>query len=342
MRDAGGGQTAGQEETALLFHDELSTASRVTEISGRGIGLGVVRRAVEDLGGHVDVLPRGRLGGATVALTVPLSVLSTRELLVRAGRTVCAVPIESVERALRLSADSIEQLEGAPAARIEGDDPLRVVWLARVMGQEAGEGSGHLSVLVVRSGRERVGVVVDEVLQQGEFVIQRLPWNLKRVPCVSGAVVLADGTLAVAVDVAQVLEQGRAGARGSQPSLAARPPVILVVDDSVTTRTLHRELLTQAGYEVVVASDGAEAWRLLAERRFDLVVTDILMPEVDGWELTRRIRSHPGLTDLPVVLVTTLGGSEDLERGVRVGANAYVVKGHYDEEQLLKAVASHV
>jgi two-component system chemotaxis sensor kinase CheA len=340
--ESAGEDTSAAEATALLFHDELSTAAKVTEISGRGIGLGVVRRAAEELGGHVDLMPRGRLGGATVAVTVPLSVLSTRELLVRAGRLTCAVPIESIERALRLDQGSVEPLEGAPAARLDGSDPLRIVWLARAMGEEVVGAPRHLSVLVVRSGRQRAGLVVDDVLQQGEFVIQRLPWNLRRVPCVSGAVVLADGSLAVAVDVAQVLARART-LGGTSPRPRARvAPLVLVVDDSLTTRTLHRDLLAGAGYEVVAASNGAEAWDLLGQRRFDLVVTDVLMPDVDGWELTRRVRQHPRMANLPVILVTTLGSAEDQERGVRVGANAYVVKGSYDQEQLLRAVASHV
>jgi len=341
--EAGAGDASAAEATALLFHDELSTASKVTEISGRGIGLGVVRRAAEELGGHVDLMPRGRLGGATVAVTVPLSVLSTRELLVKAGRLTCAVPIESIERALRLDQGSIEQLEGAPAARLEGSDPLRIVWLSRAMGEKVVGAPRHLSVLVVRSGRHRAGLVVDDVLQQGEFVIQRLPWNLRRIPCVSGAVVLADGSLAVAVDVTQVLAHARANRAAGSPRPGGRPAsLVLVVDDSLTTRTLHRDLLAGAGYEVVVASNGAEAWDLLGQRRFDLVVTDVLMPDVDGWELTRRVRQHPRMANLPVILVTTLGSAEDRERGVRVGANAYVVKGSYDQEQLLRAVASHV
>jgi two-component system chemotaxis sensor kinase CheA len=337
------GDASSAEATALLFHDDLSTASKVTEISGRGIGLGVVQRAAAELGGRVDLVPRGRLGGATVAVTVPLSVLSTRELLVKAGRLTCAVPIESIERALRLDQGSIEQLEGAPAARLEGSDPLRIVWLSRAMGEEVVGTPRHLSVLVVRAGRQRAGIVVDDVLQQGEFVIQRLPWNLRRVPCISGAVVLADGSLAVPVDVAQVLARGRGQGAGPAPPARGRlTPLILVVDDSLTTRTLHRDLLAGAGYEVVVASNGAEAWELLGQRRFDLLVTDVLMSDVDGWELTQRVRQHPRMANLPVILVTTLGSAEDQERGVRVGANAYVVKGSYDQEQLLRAVASHV
>jgi two-component system chemotaxis sensor kinase CheA len=326
----------------LIFAPGFSTARNVTELSGRGVGLDVVRRAVEDVGGSVRAIARGDLGGAAIVLDLPVSALSTHGLLVRAEATTYLIPLDAVDRVLQLELSAVTEADGMPVARCEDGEPLRLRWLASAMGGGREHDLGRAPVIVIARGQSRLGLVVEEVLHQGEFVTQRLPWNLPSVAGVNGVVMLADGELAAAVDVPFLFRIDRsAGFVEGQP-LPRQRSAILVVDDSLATRTLHRNILESAGYEVAMAADGEQAWRLLRGRHFDAVVTDVLMPGMDGFDLTRRIRAHPRLRNLPVVLVTSLGHPEDLRRGAEVGANEYVVKGQYDHERLLKAVTSHV
>lgn len=172
-------------------------------------------------------------------------------------------------------------------------------------------------------------------------MVRKLPWNLVTVPGVSGAVVLPDGSVAVVVDVAGLFARRTVATTGPTEAAAPDRTRILVVDDSMTTRTLHRNLLVGAGYDVVLAHDGHEAWDRLRSEAIDVVVSDVQMPGMDGFELTRRIRSDSRLGSLPVILVTSLARPEDVRRGLDAGADEYVVKGPLEQDALLTAVARH-
>ena len=327
---------------AYLLDSGLSTADGVSQVSGRGVGMDVVRRAIDDLGGRIGIVPHGSLGGATFVLTLPISLLSTRGLLARAGMHVYALPIKAIERTLRIATDTVQQVDGTPTVQLDDGEPLRLSWLCELMDGWRGKATQLLRVVVVVRHRQRLGVVVDEVLTEEEYVVKKLPWNLKSVPGVNGGIILADGSLAVAVDV-EHLFGAAAGARGAvrteTVSAGAAAPRVLVVDDSMTTRTLERNMLAAAGYDTTVAVDGIEAWGTLREQDFDLLVTDVRMPGMDGFELTKKVRSDARLKELPVILVTSLDQPEDVARGASAGADEYVVKGKYDQKRLIEAVA---
>jgi two-component system chemotaxis sensor kinase CheA len=339
-----GGADASHEQVArLLFAQGFSTAGRANMVSGRGVGLDVVRRAVEALGGTLEVLPVGPLGGALFRLALPISVLSMRGFLVRANETRCVLPVGVVERAVRVPSTALTRLGGEPAAIVEGLGPVRIGWLADVVGGRPAGEPRFLCVLVLRQPRGRLGLVVDEVVEEGDFVVQRLPWNVDDVRGVAGVVVLPDATVALSLEVGALLAaEGTVAATRTAPSQLGEAARILVADDSLTTRTLHRNVLVQAGYAVVVAADGAEAWEVLRAQPIDLVVTDVQMPNVDGFELTRRIREDARLRDVPVILVTSLATPDQVERGVKAGADEYVVKGPLERDALLAAVARQV
>lgn len=350
---------------ALAFEEGVSTAPELTQVSGRGVGLDVVRRALVGLGGQVEPLARGPLGGAAFRLTMPMDVLSTRVLLVREANVVYGLPIAHVERTARVRAGDVHLLDGVPVAKLgmgEGvhaaagsasrtgsagsgvhlaEGTIRLVWLAE--GRKASDlaPSTWLRVVVVAHGAVRVGVVVTEVLPEAELVVRPLPWNLKRVRGVLGAASLADGSVAVVLD-ATALVSGAGRKAAAAPRRRTGKTRVLVVDDSLTHRTLEQNILIAAGYEVAVAPDGLAGWRALEEGEFDLVVSDVEMPGLDGIELTRRVRAHPRLAHLPVVLVTGLDRRADIERGLNAGANEYVVKGQLEPEKLLQAVARNV
>lgn len=323
----------------FLFAEGFSTRDEATMLSGRGVGLDVVRHALADLGGTVRAEPRGPLGGAAFTLTVPLSVLTTRILLVRASENVYAIPTHSIARVARASKDAMRMVDGTPVVTVEGTDPLPLHFLARILGARTQREADSHRVIVLDDGKRQFAVAVDEILEEQELVVRKLPWNLVSVPGVSGAVTLADGSVAIVVDVAHLFASRDAGTERREAS-AARTR-ILVVDDSMTTRTLHRNLLAGAGYDVVLANDGLEAWDRLRQEPLDMVVTDGQMPGMDGFELTRRIRGDARLGSLPVILVTSLARPDDIQRGLDAGADEYVVKGPLEQDALLTAVARH-
>jgi two-component system chemotaxis sensor kinase CheA len=326
----------------LVFTPGFSTAESVTRISGRGVGLDVLQRSVTDIGGRVEITPQGQLGGCTITMMIPVSLLSRRGLLVSVGDSCYLLPIEAVERCVRVRQDSLVSFDGAPMAQLENSEPVPVRWLGALMGVGHGRESRWLNVIIVANGSSRLGLVADSIQGEEELVVKQLPWNLRGGDGSNGAAILADGSVALAVDIGYAFRRAATAADHTQPSrpveTAYSKPRILVADDSLTARTMQRNVLTAAGYEVTQAVDGAEAWEALHEGDFDLLVTDIQMPEIDGIELTRRVRADARLHDLPVILVTSLGRPEDIARGAESGADEYLVKGQYAQDELLQAV----
>jgi two-component system chemotaxis sensor kinase CheA len=322
----------------LLFAPGFSTAEAVTEISGRGVGLDVARQRLRELGGHVAIRARGALGGAALELTLPVSLVSTRGLLVRVGPAIFALPVEYVERTLRIGAGEVQRADGVAAIPQADGEPLPVRWLATLMGIPREPDPGKLTIVVIARGASRLGLVAGEVLGEEELVTKRLPWNLKRVKGIHGAAILGDGRLAVVVDPLQAFDATRSAAETVLVAAATTRPRVMVVDDSLTSRALERSILEAAGYEVVVMVDGRQAWEALRQEPVDLVVADVEMPEMDGLELTRRIRAESASQHLPVILVTSLGSDADLAAGADAGADAYIVKGRFDQRELLAAV----
>jgi chemotaxis protein histidine kinase CheA len=330
----------------LLFLDGFSTASQVSTISGRGVGLAAVRDAVRQLGGECTIESPGYGEGTTARVSVPMSVLAMRGLLVEAEGVTYVLPTDIVERAMRVKRDDLRRADGQDVVPVADAEPIAVRWLDRGL-RARPRANETLSVVVAAVGRRRAGLVVGEVLDEHECVVKHLPWNLKYVRGVNGAVVLPSGSTALSLDPQFVLETPREGqvsaARSRDaPRVEARRPRVLVVDDSLTSRTLERNILASAGYDVDVAVDGRDAWALLGEREFDLLVADVQMPNMDGFELTRRVRADPRLGTLPVILVTALAGEEDIAQGAAAGADEYLIKGELEHDKLVEAVARYL
>jgi len=326
---------------ATLFAPGFSTATKVTTVSGRGVGLDVVRARVAELGGQVYAT-LGQTGtGASFTLSVPASVVSLRGLAVRAGGATFVLPSAQIERTLRIGASQLGSAEGVTVVRTPEGDPLRLRWLSSAMGLERSDDPDFLQVLVVAEGLQRLGLVVDEVQGDTNFVIKRLPWNIRRAQGVIGATHQGDATLALVVDPTHLFRAQNTTARDHRVKLATKQQRtrILVADDSLTSRTLERNILVSAGYEVQVVEDGEYALEALEHQSFDLLVSDVQMPRMDGFELTRRVRTHARLSKLPIILVTSLDRPEDVAEGARVGADEYIIKGQFDQEILLKTVS---
>ncbi len=325
------------EAAELLFHAGFSTTARADLISGRGVGLADVRTAVEKLGGSVSVEQVVAFpGGTRFVLEFPVSVLSTRGLLVSERGQSRVIPLQNVERTLRVSQSSLVALDDERSLRTADGALVPFRTLAQLMGEggEAKSPNAVRDVVLLESAGKRLAVAVDQVQWDQDVVIKPMPWNLKAHPHAGGIAQLADGSIALVVDPR----------RFGQVSLppAARPRAvcrILVVDDSLTRRTLHLNLMRAAGYDTDSAADGLEAWDLLQQKRFDALVTDVQMPRLDGVELTKRVRASAALAGLPIVLVTGLTEASDEQRGMDAGANAYVRKQDFAQERLLETVS---
>ena len=312
----------------LAFISGVTTAPQVTAISGRGVGLDVVRQQLEALQGriHVDTVPGE---GSSILLVVPVTLAVMRGLLVQVGDERYVLPLLSVEKIIE--ARQSFSVQGQLMITVDGAT-LPLVALAGLLERPFTlERGAAMLVVVMAVAEQRLALVVDDVLTEQELAIKPLGKPLRHVRNVAGAAILGDGNPVLILNTADLLRAAKgAGKRlAVQYDEAAQPQRnahILVVDDSITTRSLEKNILEMAGYEVTTATDGVEALRLLNEKRVDLVVSDIQMPNMDGIVFTRHLRGNQAFKDLPLILVTSLESREDRERGLIAGANAYIVK----------------
>jgi len=327
----------------LIFRSEVTTSRAVTQVSGRGLGLAIVEEKAEKLGGdvHVESQPGA---GTTFRIIVPSTRATFRGILVEAGGGLLVVPTMQVERVSRVVAGDIHTVEGQETISFEGR-AVSLVRLSDVLGipgtRPVETPSAGASILILGAADQRVAFLVDAVLDEQEVLVRPLRPPLVRVKNVAAATVLGSGQVAVILNVSDLLKSARTIRRPIAAVGMAKTPdarLILVAEDSITSRVLLRSILESAGYRVKTAIDGMEALLALRSEHFDLVVTDVEMPRLSGFDLTARIRADPKLADLPVVLVTALETREDRERGIDAGANAYIVKGSFDQSDLLEAV----
>lgn len=320
----------------LLSETGFSTAEEVTEVAGRGVGLDAVKRSVEGLGGGLEVQSEpGK--GTEVTLLLPLTLALMRVLLFERGDQPFALPMTSVGRVVAVT--DTTSLGNRPSIEIDG----QVIRLSQ-LGELAGSG-GKLPerspAIVVESLGRRLAVVCDELIGEEEVVIKSLGAVLAGVPGYLGAAILGDGRIALVLDPNHLLKApAEAMALDQSDETAERPPgQVLVVDDQFSARELQRSILEVAGYRVEVARDGREALRRIGENPdLDLVLTDVQMPEMDGFELLEAIRADEEHASLPVVMVTTLGDESSRRRGAEAGADAYIVKNEFDQEALLETI----
>ncbi len=340
---------AGQAEEAeiwpLIFEAGLTTSPIITDISGRGLGLAILREKVEKLGGTYSVACNPGIG-TTFRLVLPITMTTFRGTLVRLGNRLFVAPTKNVEQVRRVSRDKIRTVENRETIELDG----RAVALVRLgevleLPEEARARANHgfLPVLVLTAADRRIAFGVDEVLYEQEVLEKPLGGQLSRVRNLSGVTILGTGELAPILNVADLLKSAvKVSLAGRRPAPAApeerEQTAILVVEDSITARTLLKNILEGAGYRVETAVDGLDGFGKLQGGGFGLVISDVDMPRMNGFDLTERIRRDRELAELPVVLVTALESREDRERGVEAGANAYIVKSSFDQSNLLETI----
>jgi two-component system chemotaxis sensor kinase CheA len=354
-----------QQIQQFIFAPGFSTRAQVTDVSGRGVGLDVVRTNVDHLKGtiHVESSP-GR--SCLFRLEMPITLATTRVLLAQVDGRPYAIPVEAVQGAMLLAPEAIFRVEGRDTIRHEGQ-PVSVVPLADLLEIQrlAGEGRGldppsakrqapsaAVPCILLSVNRHRVGLLIDGLLDEQEVVLKPLGPLLRRVRNVAGATILGTGEVCMVLNPDDLVKSvtgrrgdgatGRQGNTATEQDCSSRPVSsrsrLLLAEDSITTRTQMRRILEGAGYEVVTAVDGADAFAKLSAGEFDGVVSDIEMPNMDGLQLTARIRQDPRHKELPVILVTSLASEEDRRRGIEVGANAYITKSTFDQSVLLETL----
>lgn len=325
-----------QQAANLIFLPGLTTARMITDVSGRGVGMEIVESTVRRLNGTVSV-DTTAAHGAAFTMDLPLTVAVMNVLMVRVAGRSFALPTSFVRQVARVKSGQLERAQGVTTLRL-GDASLQVAELAAVLGLPgAGWNGAARPVLILGTAGHAVGFAVDDILSEDKVVVKSLAGCPVRLRLIMAATVGPYGEVVPILDVAGVIEASRSPQTlPDLPTAApARPRRVLVVDDSAVTSDLERNILESAGYVVEVAADGIEALDLLGRSDFDLVVCDVEMPRLDGFSLLERLRAAELTRDLPVIMVTSRHTAEDRQRGLALGANAYIAKTTFEQSALL-------
>ncbi|MBI3871428.1 MAG: hybrid sensor histidine kinase/response regulator [Verrucomicrobia bacterium] len=330
----------------FLFLPGFSVKEEVTEISGRGVGLDVVQSMVKGVRGTIRVLSE-KTKGTRFQLQLPLTLSVLRTLLVRIGGEPYAFSLSHVLRTLKLNRAQIESMEGRQHFQLEGRR-IGLVSAHQVLGYpEPSQRTDSVPVVVLGESNQRYGLAVDAFLGERELVVQPLDARLGKVKDISAGSVMEDGAPVLIVDVEDLVRTiekladtgslTKLGIYRDDASIRGMKR-ILVVDDSLTVRELERKLLSSRGYQVEVAVDGMDGWNMLQAGRFDLVISDVDMPRMDGIELVSMLKQDPHLKSLPAMIVSYKDREEDRRRGLEAGADYYLSKGSFHDDTLIRAV----
>ncbi|HWT36682.1 MAG TPA: response regulator, partial [Paraburkholderia sp.] len=329
----------------FLLLPGFSMREHVTDVSGRGVGLDAVHEMVKAVRGTVRIFNDPGKGSRFV-MQLPLTLSVVRSLLVDVGGEAYAFPLAHVRRTLELARADIDMLEGQQHFAFDGR-PVGLVTAHQLLGaQTAGAAREAVSVVVIGDERETYGIAVDRFLGERMLVVQPLDARLGKIRDIAAGALMENGDAVLIVDVDDLLRSVDKLVRGGQldkigraSDVAARQRKhVLVVEDSLTVRELERKLLEKRGYAVTVAVDGMDGWNALRSGSFDLVVTDIDMPRMDGIELVTLIKRDPVFKPVPVMIVSYKDRDEDRRRGLEAGADYYLAKGSFHDEALLDAV----
>jgi len=333
-----------RELMELIFRSGLSTKNQVSDISGRGVGLDVVRDNLERLHGQISVdTTIGK--GTAFTLTVSLSLATSKVLILKVADEIFAIPCSTVERIIKINPSEIGIIEGKTAIKVN-NNPIPMVSLDNILElsniQNETNPDKKISVVVLCLAEKRIAFKVDDLLETQELVIKNLGNQLKRVRNVAGASILGNGNVVIILNVADLMKSSQ---KGIIKDIITEVKVeeqkqykLLVADDSITTRTLEKNILENAGYSVITAADGQQAWDLIQSEHVDGIVSDVNMPGLDGFAFGAKVKNDERFKSLPFILVTSLESKEDKLRGMEVGADAYIVKGTFDQKELLETI----
>lgn len=332
-----------EEVLGMILSSGFSTSSMITDISGRGLGMAIIQERIDRIGGSI-AMTNSPGKGFRVEMDIPVALESFRGILAAVGDRSFAIPSNYVRSCLRLEQESIKRTENREFIHF-ADALVAIADLGAVLGLPPATrpDDQHLQIVVAEASGARMALKVSEVLGESVGLLKPLGPQLLRVRNIGSAIVLGSGEVVPVLNAHDLLKSA-AGIETTAQTIRSpereRQKRLLVVEDSVTARMLLKNILESEGYEVSVANDGRAGYSKLREIRADLVVSDIEMPRMNGFEMTRKIRDDDEIAHTPVILVTGLSSREDRERGMEAGANAYIVKQEFDQSNLLDAVRS--
>ncbi|WP_378956193.1 response regulator [Pelosinus sp. sgz500959] len=332
-----------REVMELIFMPGFSTSPIITDLSGRGVGMDVVRKSIVDhLKGSIQINTRtGK--GTTFFLKVPVTLALSRMLLVSAGNHRFALPVQFIQEVLSIQSVEIVNVINKRAVRLrEQIIPVEELQsLLRCPGA-ASHQQKEMLIVIVYSGIEKLGLIVDAILDEADMVIKPLPISLKELRLASGVIIDSNNAIVSVLNIGSLIKTARE-VRPDPVSIMTtaqekKQKKILVVDDSINTSELEKSILEAYGYSVDLADNGMAALEKINQRMYDAIITDVEMPHLDGFSLTMRLRQDERYREVPIIIVTSRARDEDKRRGIQLGANAYIVKGSFDQNNLIETV----
>jgi len=335
-----------QELLEFLFLPSFTMSKQLSNISGRGVGLNLVRHTLQEVRGSVLVSSHAGKG-TRFEITLPVTLIVVRCLVVEIAGDLFALPVGRISRALQVERDTVQSLENRQYLMLDGHQ-IGLVSAAELLELTGGEQRpGNLAVVVLAKGQDRYGLVVDRLVGERQLVERPLDTRLGKVDEVASVSILDDGSLVLIINVDDLLHSIERLASGrilrkvnvnEESKQVSQNKRVLVVDDSITVREVERSLLSVQGYVVDVAVDGAEGWNALRTGKYDLVVTDVDMPRMDGIELVKLIRTDARLRELPVIIVSYKDREVDRLNGLDAGADRYLTKGSFQDDTFVQTV----
>jgi two-component system chemotaxis sensor kinase CheA len=330
-----------EEAISMIFQSSFSTSSTISEISGRGLGLAIAKENIENLGGRLLVESRQGLG-TTFRITLPVTIANFRGVLVKCSNEILIVPTSDMERVMKVKDDQITVAETGKTISVDGN-LIPLVRLDEVLELPiVTSHSTHHLLMVLRNGETSYAFEINEVLEEQEVLVKKLSKPIVRIRNVAGVTILGSGKPAAILNVRDLIKSAAKLSRSKRhvniPVIAVQQKRILVVDDTITARILMKNILESAGYLVKTANDGTEALKLMREGNFDLLVTDIEMPKMNGIELTAAVKNDDQTKQVPIILVTSMTDQHYRDKGNEAGADAFFVKSSFDQNNLLDVV----
>ncbi|MFH1896963.1 MAG: hybrid sensor histidine kinase/response regulator [Candidatus Desantisbacteria bacterium] len=333
-----------KEALYLIFLPGFSTKEIITDVSGRGVGLDVVKKNVEKLKGTV-IVQSDINKGTVFTLMLPLTLATIHAMIIRVGTEIFAIPTVTIEETVRVELHEIKTVvdkdvviinnRHIPVVRLASVLDLKSVGTKKIV-------SDKLPIIILNVDETRIGFLVDELISEEEVVIKNMGDYLKNVPNTAGATILGEGEVVIILNVSELIKSAKTVKETHllEDIKDEQHPTysILVVDDAAVLRELEKNMLESAGYAIDLAVDGVDGFEKAKKKKYDLIVTDVEMPRMDGFELTRMLRADATYKDIPVVIVTAREKEEDKKRGIDVGADAYIVKTSFDQSKLLDTV----
>ena len=319
----------------VLMASGVSTAEKVTDVAGRGVGLDIVREVIEQLNGTVSIRSETRQG-THFRIVMPLSLASMEALQLECTGARAALPLEMIAGALRLEPGEVSARSEGTSIEYEGV-PIPFMPLEQLLHGTAAQEARMWSAIVLRDGNSMAAIGIDKLLGASRIVVRPLPALTPCDPIVAGTWLDGQGNARLLLD-GPALIAAISGRRAPVARRQLAPPHILVIDDSMTTRMLEESILLSAGYAVDTATSAEEGLEAARKRRYDLFLVDVEMPGMDGFTFVQTIRADPDLQDIPAILVSSRNAAEDFQRGTDAGAQGYMVKGEFDQRKLLSLI----